>query len=146
MPQLVSELRADFYADPEMMADALKRGRSSNPIHLATSYNVDILPLGPDQYSRQSFRAPPLRPDLGSRRTTRRNALSPAREDIILSKFGWYRAGGEVCDTQSRGLRGIVMVRGAGLDHEYLRASGHHGRELLTCSSGCWASNERPLT
>src|SRR5215831_12430669 len=55
IPQLVSELRADFYADPEMMSDALKRGRSFNLIHLATSYKIDIFPLGRDEYSREAF-------------------------------------------------------------------------------------------
>lgn len=43
--QLVSELRADFYADPKMMTEALERGRSFNLIHVPSSYKIDIFRL-----------------------------------------------------------------------------------------------------
>lgn len=120
IPQLVSELQADFYADPEMMADALKRGRSFNVIHLASSYKIDIFPLGSDEYSRQAFQrrryaqtAPPGEEPVEC-------ALASV-EDVVLSKLRWYRAGGEVSETQWRDLHGIFIVSGRQLDREYLR-------------------------
>jgi hypothetical protein len=120
VPQLVSELRADFYADPEMMGDALKRGRSFNLIHLATSYKIDIFPLGRDEYSREAFRrrrysqtAPPGEEPV--------ECALASLEDVALSKLRWYKAGGEVSQTQWKDLRGILMVSGARLDRDYLR-------------------------
>ena len=102
------------------MADALKRGRSFNLIHLATSYKIDIFPLGPDQYSRQAFKRRRYAQTSAPGEQPVACALASA-EDIILSKLGGYRAGGEVSETQWRDLRGIIMVSRARLDHEYLR-------------------------
>jgi hypothetical protein len=120
IPQFVSDLRSDFYADPEMMADSLKRGRSFNLIHLATSYKIDIFPLGRDEYSQEAFRrrrfaqtAPPGEEPV--------ECALASLEDVVLSKLRWYQAGGEVSETQWTDLRGILMVSGASLDHEYLR-------------------------
>jgi hypothetical protein len=119
IPRLVSQLRADFYADPEMMADALKRGRSFNVIHLGSSYKVDIFPLGEDEYNREAFRrhrytqtAPPGEEPI--------ECALASPEDIVLSKLHRYRAGGEVSETQWRDLRGILSVSGARLGREYL--------------------------
>ena len=120
IPQFASELQGDFYADPQMMADALKRGRSFNVIHLGSSYKIDIFPLGRDEYSRQAFQRRRYAQTAPPGEETVECALASV-EDLILSKLRWYRAGGEVSETQWRDLRGILMVSGATLDREYLR-------------------------
>jgi len=117
---LASELRADFYADPEMMADALKRRRSFNLIHLATSYKIDIFPLGSDEYSRAAFERRRDAQIAAPGEESVECALA-SLEDVVLSKLRWYRAGSEISETQWRDLRGILMVSGARFDREYLR-------------------------
>src|SRR5690348_15368417 len=52
---LAGELQGEFYADLEMMKDAVKRGRAFNVIHLASSYKIDVFPLGGDEYSQEAF-------------------------------------------------------------------------------------------
>ena len=54
--EFASELTADFYADPDMMKDALQRGRSFNLIHYDSSFKIDIFPLLRDDYSQAQFR------------------------------------------------------------------------------------------
>jgi hypothetical protein len=115
----LAKLKADFYADPEMMRDALARGRFFNLIHYASSFKFDIFPLQSDDYSQTQF---------GRRRfvETRLLADEPIEcvfataEDTILTKLRWYRAGGETSERQWNDLRGILQVSGAGLDLDYL--------------------------
>jgi hypothetical protein len=45
-------LGRDFYMDTEAASDALRRGRSFNMIHFASSYKFDIFPVRDDPYSR----------------------------------------------------------------------------------------------
>jgi hypothetical protein len=113
-------LQGDFYADPAMIREALSRGRPFNIIHLASSFKVDVFPLGSDPYSRTAF---------ARRRFERSQSLGPhpiecavsAPEDIILRKLEWYRSGGETSERQWNDLRGVLKVSGARLDLGYLR-------------------------
>jgi hypothetical protein len=117
---LGAEVRAEFYADPEMMKEALERGRAFNLIHLESSYKIDVFPLGRDEYSRMAFRRRSYAEARFPGEEPIECALSTA-EDVILSKLRWYRAGREVAETQWKDLRGIVEVNGSRLDLEYLR-------------------------
>ena len=47
--EFTAELKADFYADAEMIQEALARRRSFNLIHYASSFKFDIFPLQKDQ-------------------------------------------------------------------------------------------------
>lgn len=42
-------------------------------------------------------------------------------EDVVLSKFEWYRLGGEVSDRQWRDILGVLKTREGELDLDYLR-------------------------
>jgi hypothetical protein len=116
---LATELRGEFYADLEMMNDALKRGRAFNVIHLASSYKIDVFPLANDDYSREAFsrRRPSQTRAVGGELV---DCLVGSAEDTLLNKLRRYRAGGEVSETQWNDLRGILRVMGARLDREYL--------------------------
>jgi len=116
--EFVSQLKADFYADPEMIKEALARGRSFNLIHYASSFKFDIFPLQKDEYSQTQF---------GRRQFAETRSLGDpiecavaTAEDTILSKLRWYRAGGETSERQWNDLRGILQVSGARLDLAYL--------------------------
>jgi hypothetical protein len=117
--EFAAELKADFYADPEMITEALARGRSFNLIHYASSLKFDIFPLQKDEFSQTQF---------GRRQFAETRLLGDdpiecavaTAEDTILNKLRCYRAGGETSERQWNDLRGILQVSGARLDLAYL--------------------------
>jgi hypothetical protein len=119
--ELAAELKADFYADADMMKDALQRGRSFNVIHYESSFKFDIFPLLGDDYSLTQFRRRRFENTTSFGDEPIECAIATA-EDTILNKLRWYRAGGEISEQQWNDLRGILQVRGAQLDFEYLHA------------------------
>lgn len=120
-------LAPEFYADAQMMREAITRGRAFNLIHYATSFKIDIFPLRGDEYSQASF---------ARRRFEHSRSFGPDEiecavatpEDTILRKLEWYRAGGETSERQWSDLRGVVEVSGEKLDLEYLRKWAKHLR------------------
>ena len=117
---LASELKGDFYADPELIRDAFAQGRAANLIHLRTAWKFDLFPLQSDEYSRMEF----------SRRSFREirpygnepvECVVASAEDTILRKLQWYRAGKEHSERQWRDLQAVVQTVGANLDIQYLR-------------------------
>jgi len=113
-----ARLSGEFYADADMMREALCAGRAFNVIHLGSSYKFDIFPPSRDPYQQMQFR----------RRAVREIALGGVRlavpvasaEDALLVNLVWYRAGGEVSERQWNDVRGIVAALGAILDRAYL--------------------------
>jgi hypothetical protein len=127
IPRLVSQLGGDFYADADAMRDAVRRGRSFNMIHFASSYKFDIFPLTDDPYSavqleRRMFQELPM----GDGESVKCPVASP--EDTILAKLVWYRLGAEQSERQWNDLRGIRSVQGTRLDYNYLRKWAMHLR------------------
>ena len=127
IPRLVSQLSGDFYADAETMREAVRRGRSFNMIHFASSYKFDIFPLPDDPYSavqleRRMFQELPM--------VEGENVKCPVAspEDTILAKLVWYRLGGEQSERQWSDLRGIRSVQRTRLDYNYLRRWAAHLR------------------
>lgn len=112
-------LKANFYADPEMIKDALARHRSFNLIHYASAFKFDIFPLQKDEYSQTQF---------GRRGFAETTLLDggaiecsiASAEDTVLNKLRWYRAGGETSERQWNDLRGILQVSGPRLDRAYM--------------------------
>ncbi len=118
--ELASLLQPDFYADPEMMREAIAHGRSFNWIHYESSFKIDVFPLQQDDYSRQSF----ARRRVEQSKTFGTQSIEwvvATAEDVILRKLEWYRAGGESSERQWNDLRGILQVSQKTLDSAYLR-------------------------
>lgn len=113
-------LAPDFYADAQMMQEALAAGRAFNLIHYDSTYKFDFFPLRNDEFSRTEF---------GRRLFIESRSLGgeplecamATAEDIILRKLLWYRAGGEVSERQWNDVRGVVRLKGDSLDIVYLR-------------------------
>lgn len=127
---LVAALAQEFYADDDMMREAIERHSSFNLIHYETAFKVDIFIR-----KRRAFDQMQLK-----RRRMAVIATDPERsiyvvspEDTILAKLEWYRMGGEVSDHQWRDILGILKVRGEELDLDYLRqwASALHVSDVL---------------
>ena len=121
---LLAALSAEFYADEEMIRDALQRHSSFNLIHYDTAFKADIfIPKA------RPFDAMHLERRISAVITNEPDEIlyftSP--EDIILSKLEWYRMGGEVSDRQWRDIIGILKVKTGNLDMDYLH---HWANEL----------------
>ena len=115
---LVAALSKEFYADDEMMKDAINHHGSFNLIHYETAFKVDIFicklrPFDQMQLERRRMSIIATDPEQGIYVT------SP--EDTILAKLEWYRLGGEVSDRQWRDILGMLKTRQEDLDLAYLQ-------------------------
>jgi hypothetical protein len=116
VPALVAALSGTFYLDEDAVRRAVRESSSTNLIHLASMFKVDLFvaggtPLDAQQIARRV--AVPVEEGVTIH-------IHPP-EDILLQKLRWYRRGREVSDRQWRDVRGIVRVQGARLDVGYLR-------------------------
>ncbi len=121
---LVAALSPEFYADDEMMRDAIELHSSFNLIHYETSFKVDVFIPKPRPFDQMQL----------ERRASATITTDPERslyvtspEDVILSKLEWYRMGGEVSDRQWRDILGVLKTKTGGIDQDYLR---HWAKQL----------------
>ena len=119
-----------FYADVEMMRDAIRRHGSFNLIHLDTAFKVDLFVAQPRDFDRAQLARRQVH--LLSEDPERRAYVATA-EDTVLSKLEWYRLGGEISDRQWRDVLGVLKVQGERLDLAYMRrmAAGLSVADLL---------------
>lgn len=118
IPPLIAALSKEFYADDEMMRDAIEHHGSFNLVHYETAFKVDIFIRKTRPFDQMQL----------ERRETSIIATDPEQsvyvvspEDIILAKLEWYRLGGEVSDRQWRDILGVLKTRAGELDLSYLR-------------------------
>jgi hypothetical protein len=114
---MIIALSKEFYADDEMMRNAIEHHSSFNLIHYETAFKVDIFIQKPRAFDQMQL----------ERRRTSVIATDPEQsvyvtspEDVILSKLEWYRMGGEVSDRQWRDILGVLKTRAGELDLTYL--------------------------
>lgn len=115
---LVALLEGEFYADAQMIHDAIQHTSSFNLIHLETMFKVDVFILKQrafdiNQMQRRISQSLGDAPD--------EQAYFSTAEDIILAKLEWFRAGGETSERQWRDILGVVDIQSDRLDFEYLQ-------------------------
>jgi hypothetical protein len=118
IPPLVAALSQEFYADDEMMKDAIERQSSFNLIHYETAFKVDIFickarAFDQMQLERRRMSVIATDPD--------RSIYVTSPEDTILAKLEWYRMGGEVSDRQWRDILGVLKTQAGELDLDYMQ-------------------------
>ena len=110
---LVAALSKEFYADDEMMKDAIEHHSSFNLIHYETAFKVDVFiqkPRAFDQMQIERRRKSVIATDPDE------SVFVTSPEDVILSKLEWYRLGGEVSDRQWRDILGVLKTRAGETD------------------------------
>lgn len=118
IPEFTAALSNEFYADDEMIRDAIEHHSSFNLIHLETAYKVDV--FIPKQRVFDQLQLQRRMPSLIMTNPDRTIYVT-SPEDIILSKLEWYRMGGEVSERQWRDILGVMKTRSGQLDLAYLR-------------------------
>jgi len=117
IPSFVSALSPVFYADDEMMRDAISHHSSFNLIHYDTAIKVDIFIPKERIFDRLQLER---RIACVVTEEPEHSVYVTSPEDIILAKLEWYRMGGEVSDRQWGDILGVVKTKSGQLDLAYL--------------------------
>ena len=115
---LAQALGDAFYADAEMMREAVGHHSSFNVIHLDTMFKVDVFIAKPREFDRSQLAR---RQSCVLSEDPPRRAYITSAEDVVLAKLEWYHIGGRTSDRQWRDILGVMKVQKARLDHDYLR-------------------------
>ena len=125
----VKAVGGDFYADADMIREAIQTHSSFNIVHLPTMVKVDVFILEPSDWATQEWsRRRQERLRSGSEETT---VYIASPEDMILQKLAWYRMGGGVSERQWSDVQGILQAQAPHLDYAYLQ---HWANELRLSS------------
>jgi hypothetical protein len=114
---LLRALGDAFFADEQMIRNAIGQGMSFNLIHKETMFKVDVFPAKDRAYDRAQFER---RAAYILAEESDQTAYVASPEDNILSKLEWYRQGGEISDRQWMDVINVLKIQGERIDRAYL--------------------------
>jgi len=112
-----ARLGAAYYAEADIIREAIHARTMFNVIHFETMVKVDVYPVA-TLYDRTCM-ARRLRDTLDPAGDGPLFAVASA-EDVLLHKLLWYRMGGHVSERQWGDVLGVLRVRGRHLDRDHL--------------------------
>ncbi len=113
--RFVALLGEDFYADPDMIRDAIRHRSEFNVIFQPAIFKIDVFVPRLDLIARREL----SRAEVFEFGEQTLRVISA--EDVIVQKLHWYRLGGQVAQRQWEDALGVVKTRRGRLDVEYLR-------------------------
>ncbi len=114
---LVSTLGDRFYADLDMIQDAIRHRGGFNLIELTTMFKVDVfVPLLDLIIRKELARGQRIIVD----NVSNRSLVLASPEDTVVQKLKWYRDGGCVSEQQRRDIVGVLVTQSGKLDRAYL--------------------------
>jgi hypothetical protein len=117
---LAAMLGSAYYADPNMMRDALQRRSSFHLIHYPTGLKIDVFIPKDRVFDQQQFERR-VKEAINPLDEDQAEMYVASPEDIVLAKLEWYRKGNEVSERQWIDLMSVVGVQGQRLDVGYMR-------------------------
>lgn len=112
-------LRQGFYADADMIKEALRRRASFNVLHYESAYKFDIFPITSVFQRNEVERSGEIEAAPFGTFSVPFPVISA--EDSILAKLSWFQLGGGVSEQQWRDVQGVIRVQAERLDLGYLR-------------------------
>ena len=111
--RLAHEFPKDFYADVEMMRQAIDQEFMFNVIDPSSGLKIDFWILKRDAYDTERFRRRRAQTLFGQ------VVWMPSPEDVILAKLLWYK--GAQTDKHLNDARGVWEIQKDSIDLNYLR-------------------------
>jgi hypothetical protein len=108
---------SEYYADEQMIRDAVARRSSFNILHLLTSFKIDIF-VQKDRPFDHEFLARRIKARVFGDSEGEFGVVTA--EDSVLLKLEWYRIGGEISDKQWGDITAVLKTQGDRLDTAYL--------------------------
>ena len=121
VPSLLEALH-DFYADEDMIRDAIETRSSFSILHLQIMTKVDVFIKADDAWTNQVWKRRKYLPVSSDGSVS---AYLPSPEDAVLQKLRWFQMGGGVSDRQWSDILGMLKMRSGTLDRDYLRQWAH---------------------
>ncbi len=118
IPAFVAHLGERFYADSEMIREAIQLKSSCNVIDFPVGIKADIFFPSIVGFTESEF-ARKIRAPISSLPDSPEAYICSA-EDIVLQKLLWYKMGGGVSDRQWRDVLGVLIYQAGNLDNAYM--------------------------
>ena len=115
----VRRLEAAYYVDENRARAAVEARRSFNLIHLETMFKVDVFVTKRRPYDLEALER--AQPEALDDSGDSPRFMTASREDIVLAKLEWFRAGGEVSERQWGDVVGVLRTGWPDLEQDYLR-------------------------
>lgn len=112
--QFARQFPANFYADAEMIRQAVEHQSMFNVIDPTSGLKIDFWILKREAYDAERFRRRRAQTVFG------RTIWMPSAEDVILSKLLWYKEA--QTDKHLNDVRGVWDLQKESLDRNYLGA------------------------